>query len=214
VQDRFGLLLVLLVASFLTLGFASEQWARAVAGLLQVAAVLVAFAATRIRLDHRWLPLLGGIGVVIVVLETTEGDLSSGLGAIGAAVLLGVILVAVLDRVLRHRYVSLQTIYGALCAYFLIGLTFSSIYAAMNALGPEPVFGEPVSESVYSYFSFVTLTTVGFGDYTAQTDLARRFVAIEAIIGQVFIATTLARLVSLYRSSSPPAETPPPADGH
>jgi hypothetical protein len=58
---------------------------------------------------------------------------------------------------------------------------------------------------VYSYFSFTSLTTVGFGDYTAKTDLGRRVVVIEAVIGQVFIATTLARLVSLYK---PPSATP------
>jgi hypothetical protein len=62
------------------------------------------------------------------------------------------------------------------------------------------VFGDTVDESVFSYFSFTTLTTVGFGDYTAMTDLARRIAVIEAVLGQVFIATTLARLVSLYKS--------------
>ena len=53
---------------------------------------------------------------------------------------------------------------------------------------------------MFSYFSFTTLTTVGFGDYTAATDIARRIAVIEAVLGQVFIATTLARLVSLYKS--------------
>jgi hypothetical protein len=207
VRDRFGLLLALLVGSFLVLGFAADAWARVVASTLQLAAVLVAFVATRLRLDHRLLAPLGILGLVVVVLETTTGDVTSGLAAIGAAILLVVLLVAVLDRVLRHRTVTLQTIFGAMCAYFLIGLAFSSAYAAMNAFSSEPVFGESVNESVYSYFSFVTLTTVGFGDYTAVTDFARRVVAIEAVAGQLFIATTLARLVSLYRSPSTSEET-------
>ena len=123
---------------------------------------------------------------------------------------------AVLERVLRHRAVSIQTLYGAVCAYFLIGLIFSSVYAVLDAFGRDPVFGEAVSNSVYSYFSFTTLTTVGFGDYTAQTSLARRLVVIEAVMGQVFIATTLARLVSLYKSAPRPSgrSAPPLATVH
>ena len=85
-------------------------------------------------------------------------------------------------------------------AYFLLGLMFSSIYAAIDSFSHTPFFGRPVAPSVYSYFSFVTLTTLGFGDYTPATDAGRRIVVIEAVAGQVFIATTLARLVSLCRS--------------
>jgi Ion channel len=106
----------------------------------------------------------------------------------------------VLERVLRHRRVTLQTLYGAVCAYFLLGLAFAAIYAALDQLASDRILGEPVSESVYSYFSVTMMTTVDFGDYTAQTDIARRIVVIEAVLGQVFIATTLARLVSLYKS--------------
>jgi hypothetical protein len=201
VQDRFGLLLVLLVGSFVALGSAESTWARLVAELLQVAALIVAFLSTGLLRNHRWLGLFAGVGVIAIVLTGATDDVTAGIGAIASAVVLTALLVAVLDRVLRHRRVSIQTLYGAVCAYFLIGLIFSSVYAVLDAFGRAPVFGETVSNSVYSYFSFTTLTTVGFGDYTAQTSLARRLVAIEAVTGQVFIATTLARLVSLYKSN-------------
>jgi hypothetical protein len=204
IRDRFGLLLVLLASAFVSLGFAASPWARLLAALLQVAAVVVAFMATRLRRDHRWLGVLAIVGVVTLVLAVPSDGMASGLGASVVGMVLLAVLVAVLDRVLRHRHVTIQTLYGAVCAYFLIGLIFSSAYGAMNAFGTEPIFGEPVNQSVYSYFSFTTLTTAGFGDYTAKTDLARRVVAIEAVMGQVFIATTLARLVSLYKSTSTP----------
>jgi hypothetical protein len=201
VQDRFGLLLVLLLGSFVALGSAQSAWARRVAELLQVAALIVAFLSTGLLRNHRWVGLFAGVGVIAIVLTGATNDVTAGIGAIASAVVLTALLVAVLDRVLRHRRVSIQTLYGAVCAYFLIGLIFSSVYAVLDAFGPDPVFGETVSNSVYSYFSFTTLTTVGFGDYTAQTSLARRLVVIEAVTGQVFIATTLARLVSLYKSN-------------
>jgi hypothetical protein len=98
------------------------------------------------------------------------------------------ILVAVLDRVLRHREVTIQTLYGAMSAYFLLGLIFAAVYGGMDAASSTPIFG----------------------DYTVKTNLGRRIVAIEAIMGQLFLATTLARLVSMYRSTPTPA--PPDED--
>ena len=205
VRDRFGVLLILLVASFIALG-STDRWARALAALLQLAALVVAFLATRLARDHRVLAALS-VSAVLSVLLTGVLDRSgvpAGIGEAASFVVLLAILVAVLDRVLRHRRVTLQTLFGAVCAYFLIGLMFSSLYGVLDAFSTEPIFGEAVARSVYSYFSFTTLTTVGFGDYTVKTNLARRIVVLEAVLGQVFIATALARLVSLYRS--PPSE--------
>jgi hypothetical protein len=199
-RDRFGVLLVLLIGSFVALGFSDETWARVVAGVLQLAALVFAFLVTSLRQNHRWLGLFAVIGVVAIVLIALEGDVASGIGELAGVVVLVALLLAILARVLRHEHVTLQTLYGAVCAYFLIGLIFSALYGAMNDLSDSPIFGEPVGRSVYSYFSFTTLTTVGFGDFTVVTDLGRRIAVMEAVIGQVFIATTLARLVSLYKS--------------
>jgi hypothetical protein len=199
-EDRFGVLLVFLIASFVALGFSGERWVRVVAAGLQLAALVIGFLATGLRRDHKWLGWFAVLGVVAMVLLAIKGDTSSGIGEIAGGIVLGGLLVAILDRVLRHERVTIQTLFGAVCAYFLIGLMFSAVYGALDDLTSTPLFGDQVDQSVFSYFSFTTLTTVGFGDYTATTDLGRRIAVIEAVIGQVFIATTLARLVSLYKS--------------
>lgn len=204
VRDRFGLLLILLAGSFIALGF-TGTWMRVLASVLQLAALVVAFAATGLRRDHLVLGTVAVAGVVAVALAAVSGPpgVAQGLGALASCVVLVAILVGVLGRVLRHRRVTVQTLFGAVCAYFLIGLLFGSVYLAVDAFSSSPIFGETVATSVYSYFSFTTLTTVGFGDYTAVTDLGRRIVAIEAVAGEIFIATTLARLVALFRGPGP-----------
>lgn len=199
-RDRFGLLLILLIGSFVALGFAEHSWARVLSAGLQISALAVGFLATSLHQDHRWLGLLALVSLAAIVLMAVEGDVANAIGEIAGVVVLTVLLVAVLGRVLRHEHVTMQTLFGAVCAYFLIGLMFSAVYGALNDLGDTPVFGGQVDRSVFSYFSFTTLTTVGYGDYTADTDIGQRIAMIEAVIGQVFIATTLARLVSLYKS--------------
>jgi hypothetical protein len=207
VQDRFGLLLILLVGSFVADGFA-VRWAEAVAGVLQLAALVVASLATRLLRDHRILGLLLLTGIVALGLSATSNSASHAVGAAASTIVLIAILSAVLDRVLRHRHVTIQTLFGAACAYFLLGLIFAAIYDFLDSVSSTPLFGESVAQSVYSYFSFTTLTTLGFGDYTVKSNLGRRIVAVEAIMGQLFLATTVARLVSLYTraSGTPPSD--------
>ncbi len=116
-------------------------------------------------------------------------------------VYLAVLLVAfplVLIRSLQHRRVTINTICANLSAYLLIGLIFLAVYRVIGqAAGPFFAQTENPTAGQYSYFSFITLTTVGFGDLTPRTDVGRGFVMIEAILGQVFLVTTMARVVSL-----------------
>lgn len=103
-----------------------------------------------------------------------------------------------LVRSLQHKRVTLNTLCATLSAYLLIGLIFMSAYRLMGLLAP-PFFAETTTATAgqYAYFSFITLTTVGFGDLTAGSDPARSLVMVEAVLGQVFLVTTVARAVSL-----------------
>jgi len=182
--QRFGTLFALLVSAFVVSGFSEYAWARALATLMQLLMVVVAFMTTRRRGRFPIVIALLAIGfagaVYTVVAHDTETVTHGAVAFFNAALYL-VILVAVFREVIEQQKVNVETILGALCVYFLIGL-----------------LGRDVSNEDYSYFSFVTLTTVGYGDLVAHSDLGRRIAVIEAMTGQIFLATAVARLVSLY----------------
>ena len=107
----------------------------------------------------------------------------------------------VLIRAFQHRRITVNTVCATLAAYLLIGLIFTTIYRLFGQLAP-PFFtqfesGGTPTPGEYTYFSFITLTTVGFGDLTAATDPGRAFVMIEAVVGQIFLVTMLARVVAM-----------------
>jgi hypothetical protein len=93
--------------------------------------------------------------------------------------------------------------------FMMIGLLFTFVYLGLNGVHPD-FFAQGVQKdpSVYLYFSFITMTTVGFGDFTPGYSVPRVLVVFEAMLGQVFLVTAVARLVSLYSSGGSPAPEP------
>ncbi len=104
--------------------------------------------------------------------------------------------------------VSARTILGLLSVYLLMGMTFAALFATIAVISDEPFFAqtktaEPVD---FTYFSFVTLSTVGYGDLTAANPMPRMLAAIEGLIGQLYLVTVVAVAVSRVRrrGSQPP----------
>ena len=120
-------------------------------------------------------------------------------------VLLLITPIVIINRILRHPEVQMSTILGAICAYMLIGMVFGFVYALVGRIDP-PFFAQrgPTDQFDYFYFSYACLTTVGFGDFTARGDFGRSLSVLEAVLGQIFLVTLIARLVSLFK--------PPPRD--
>jgi len=111
--------------------------------------------------------------------------------------------VLIVRRVLTFGTVTLQSIYGALSAYLVVGLMFAAIFAAIYHLSGDQFFvaGEKASTQHFQYFSFTTLTTLGYGDFTARYSSGQAVAVLEALTGQVFLATLVARLVAAFRAS-------------
>jgi Ion channel len=214
-QARFGLLLVTLITVYLLSALTNGRLSRALPEALFFLVTVLALRAS--ELPRRTRVLATGAALVGTVVAATLTALSGSPAAHGAAniwtgALLLLTVVIIVERVLRLDSITLQSIYGALSAYLLIGLMFAAFYSAIDNLGGADFFvnGEPANTQTFQYFSFVTLTTLGYGDFTAAGSFGRAVAVLEALTGQIFLATLVARLVSAYRA--PTERNPPPDD--
>jgi len=110
----------------------------------------------------------------------------------------------VAGQVYRSGPVTYHRILGAVAVYLLLGLIWANAYGLLQQLRPDAFAGmlnEAFISQTWIYYSFVTLTTVGYGDITPVHPVARSLAIGEALTGQLYLAITLARLVSLHVST-------------
>jgi hypothetical protein len=171
--------------------------------LLFTAALVLALRFARLpplRARHlRWILVAGSVAVA-VLLAVQPSRLIVGLSSLWVAGVLLFTVYVVVGRVLRHRIVSMQTIFGALSAYLLIGFAFTALFTATAALTTQPLFsdGDPADSDSIQYFAFITLTTTGYGDLTPAGQPGRSLAVLDALFGQIFLVTLVARLVSVF----------------
>jgi voltage-gated potassium channel Kch len=143
------------------------------------------------------------IAVPFVLLDAMSLLLSNRyllLAALSFGTLLYFYIVVLLVRnLLSYRVITADLIYCAIATYFLIGVMWAGIYMVVEGISPGSFSG--ISEmSDLVYFSFVTLTTVGYGDISPQTILAKRLAIFEAAMGGIYLAVIIAMLVGRYMS--------------
>lgn len=202
-RDHYGLVLALLMVSFLLTAFKPSERARTVPLLLYLTALTLALRSARPdRPGSRVLiwTLRVGSAAAAVLIVLVSSNVLRGLVALWVAVILALSIVVVLRRVLAHWVVTLQTIFGALSAYLLIGFFYAALFSAVAHLQRAALFtgGEPANSRTMQYFSFVTMTTVGYGDFTPAGEPARTLAVVDALTGQIFLVTLVARLVSTF----------------
>lgn len=108
--------------------------------------------------------------------------------------------VVVARRVATHRLVTVQTIMGVVAAYLQIAVAYAFVFHAVDQWERGTMFGKAVLTPSYTYFSLATITTTGYGDLAPSSQVARLFAVSEAVLGQVFLVTLVALLVSRFAS--------------
>jgi hypothetical protein len=203
-RHRHGLLLVTLFLSLGAQGIAppGELQQLVVTVLAGVGAALAVRAA---GLGARVVRLAAALALVVLglsILRATIGGVGEGaaLAMNAALVALGPPAVATgIVRDLRATgQVRLDAVLGVLSLYLLLGMFFAFAFGAIDRLGGDPFFagGAAATASDCLYFSFATLTTVGFGDLVARTDLGHTLSVLEALLGQIYLVTVVSLIVS------------------
>jgi Ion channel len=199
---RYGIVLLLVLVLFVFADVSSTApWTGSVIVLLQALTLAVALS-TSARRDVRFgvrAVLLTAAVVAVVQLELDHGKpLSAGMALFSASLTVATAVVVALG-VTRQDEVNAASVYGAIAIYMLIGMLFVFVYAATAALDP-PFFVQSASQtrSLLLYFSYITMATVGYGDYTAADQVGRTFAVIEALFGQLYLVTVVAVLVSRF----------------
>ncbi|HET8653144.1 MAG TPA: potassium channel family protein [Gaiellaceae bacterium] len=204
VVDSNATLLVLLLANFFLLALIDDpRWGALLSTLLAAVALVVAIsdpdAGTTIRRRHA-VSIAACVALAPIVLFVNSASLVGLTYLLPVVLLVTATLPVTISRTLQHRQITHETVFGAVSAYVLVGLLFAFVYLAADELRDGPFFAQAGehSQSEFLYFSFVALTTLGFGDLSPAEGLPQALTVLEALTGQIFLVTLVARLVTLW----------------
>lgn len=211
-RSRFGFLFLALTATLAIPPFIPDHpLAR---GLLQLFVTFLLLAGVYAVSEGKtayWIAMLLAVPALGLswVGHMVPTDTALVWGASFSAVFLIYVAVQVLREILRHTRVDANTVYGAICVYLLIGFTCAFGFFVIELTQPQGLHapdwfgsngaGEQAGRfPALVYFSFVTLTTLGYGEFTPVSSHARSLVVLEAVIGQLYLVVLIARLVGLH----------------
>ena len=199
--ESFRLVLALVAGGFVFAALApTNQWTASVALLIQGGILAVALLTS--GLTQTYVHAASGataVAVVGAVAELLSGSdaMNAAIGALSASLAVATAVVIALG-VARRDVIDAQSVRGAICVYILIGMIFIFVYTAVGAAQSGPFFAQSGAEDrpLFLYFSFVTLATLGYGDYTPIGEVGRMLAVSEALLGQLYLVTIVAVLVS------------------
>lgn len=201
--DTYGLLLALILFGFIVVAALEDT----PEGQIAISVILGAIVVLSLHTSHAGSRLMR-FAIAVAALCTVGAVLAAAAGLTGEVRVVGYLIfglmllapIMIVVRIIGDPVVDLETICGALCAYLMIGIVFSGLCRGMQIVTDQPFFVQDAHPSPiqFLYFSFVTMTTLGYGDLTPAHDSGRLLVIFEAVIGQVFLVTIVASLVSNF----------------
>jgi Ion channel len=200
-SHSFGYVLLAIAMSFLFAATAPDgAWSTSTLVLLETGTIVVALWTSGLSRAGSWtniafIGLATGLATANLI---WSGKVLTGVLGIVSALLTFAIAAVIAASVIVKGEVNAQSVTGAICIYLLLGLIFMYVYGVAAALGDNPFFaqGTDGTRSLRLYFSYVTLATLGYGDYTPKSDFGHTVAIVEALIGQLYLVTVVALLVA------------------
>jgi hypothetical protein len=216
--DSYGLVLLLILVTYALSATITAAWAVSLVLFVQIATIWVTLQASQ---AHRHLQRVTGAILVVTAIVAILNlfiarDVASGVMAVVSGLLYVVAPVIIIRRLVLRRTVDTQTILGAIAAYLMVGMSFAFAYRALGAWQAGPFFGSQ-GEGHFSqdlFFSFTTLTTTGYGNLVPDANPGQTLAVLEMLIGQLFLVTAVARVVSTWQPSQGRGRPPTEPDSH
>ena len=198
-EERYDVILALCVAmvGLSATGVDALTAASGIVGLGLITGTLIESSALAVDRAKAW-ALLAGLGGATAIELVVAGPDDARIGP-AVVMAIGVVAVVTISRqVLSRPLPDTTSIAASACAYLLIGYSFASLYLLIDRIADSAFLssGEVLTPESAVYFSFVALTTLGFGDLTPAASSGRTLVTLEAMAGQFYIAIAVARLVA------------------
>lgn len=204
-RNRYGLLLICILLTIIVAPVVLDYYELRI--VWDIALSLVVISALYTLTQKRKTLIIGMTLAALSIIGIWGSFISPKFAVQLAHILIDLVFISfitfhIFTATFRSKVITRNVINGAIAVYLLIGFFWTYIYALLHILHPGSLTatGKVLhgSYQVFMYFSFVTLTTLGFGDITPVTPLARSLVILEAILGQVYLIVNVSWLVGLY----------------
>ena len=200
-SHSYSTVLALIAGTFVVAAASPDSaWDSSALLLLASATLVAALWTVGVASFNSWRSLtFVGLTIVAAAINVLTDDSAAAatVALLTATCTLGTAIV-IARGVLEQGEVNRESVRGAICIYVLLGMIFMFVYGAMASIGSHALFtqGTDGTRSIRLYFSFVTLETLGYGDYTLASSLGHTLAVLEALVGQLYLVTIVALLVS------------------
>jgi hypothetical protein len=202
VANAYGVVLLLVVGIYVLASLVYFRgWGAVALTAVTAACTTIAFVSSESRPPITRVSIVVGSASVALAFASALGSPGTllGIAALAQVLLLAAAAGEILGTVLQEHEVNFRTILGAISVYVMLGILFTWVYVAVDKFQSGLFFGQPIQVGDFVFFSITTLSTTGYGNLVPAAQPGRMLSGIEMLVGQIFLVTLIAGLVSLWR---------------